>query len=140
MGNYIDIDFENDIQKGIIYIINAQNDNEFKNQFKFDIFIDQENEPPLPDELAKDDTEVKGEELKEDEAKEEPKEEEKKENGEEPKEEDKKEEHGELKEKIEEKKKGKDKYKVGNFIDFKKAKKYVFSKLEIELKNSIKSS
>lgn len=79
MGNYIDIDFENDIQKGIIYIINAQNDNEFKNQFKFDIFIDQENEPPLPDELAKDDTEVKGEELKEDEAKEEPKEEEKKE-------------------------------------------------------------
>ena len=160
IGKYIDI--ENDNQKGIIFIISDKNDEEFKNKFKIKLLDEPDEEQPAEDVLKKkEEKDEEGhreeEEQKEEEGEEEHLvEEEKKEEGEEEHlvEEEKKEEGEEEhlveeekkedpKDKIDVRKKEKDKYIVENFIDFKKAKKFVFSKCEIgkeeeeEIKKSI---
>jgi len=158
MDKYVETDI--DIHKGNMFIINDKNDDEFKNKFKIEIIEDDVGEED--DENDKKDKETKEKDL------EKVKKEEEEDKGDDSikgkdsellivkgedkenrdievenlegtilKEEERKDEKENL---LDEKKKEKEDYKVEKFIDFKKAKKLVFSKFEIEKEENIKNS
>jgi len=167
MDKYVDIDY--DKFNGIIYIINDKNDAEFKNMFKIKIIDEAGEEEEEEDDEEKKEKKLKrdGEELG-DEVRPEDKnveEEEKKEEGDEGEDErkelidgpedgkkedkvdDKKKKESNVEDKVEgkeKKKKDKEEYKIENYINFNKAKKFIYSKFEIgneeEIKNSIEKS
>ena len=158
MDKYVETDI--DIHKGNMYIINDKNDDEFKNKFKIEIIEedvgeeDEENDKKDKETKEKDLEKVKKEE-EEDKGDDSIKgkdsellieKEEDKENrdievenleGTILKEEERKDEKENF---LDEKKKEKEDFKIEKFIDFKKAKKLVFSKFEIENEENIKNS